>query len=725
MGNILLVLIFIGSSLASGFIGKALSESPETLSKAEETQILAAHEILHQHDNEVKNLLQLSPEQELTLHRIEESLEPLQHYTNTSESISVVNSHSPIGNLLYQSDIELTIQQAQQLANEEAEMIAQNEGATELSRNKRQAAVFGPGQFRAWPNGVLYYSLPVGTDRKIQSIAREAAAIWMRDTCVNLVEDREAEQRVEFNVYAPVCSSLIGWANQGVQYIKFAKGCHYVGTAVHEFGHALGMLHTHSRHDRDDYLFIDPNHIQIGAERNFVKETPESNNNYDIPFDYGSIMAYGARSMIAYSQHFNKESYTMVPKDRNYIDTLGSQFIAFYDVLMMNKMYDCLKKCDGVQQSPVQDRVKRQTTRRVVITTRTSSNGGPPVTQTQTFTSNDGDLSGILSGMNLNGFSHLGGTNSLFGRLMGNLGGMEGGNNGPSNNHLNGHNGNGLKGEEGESTRPGDRGSSTGGWSDWWNLPSIIGGKLPDWIFTIGGNWDWDYTETTTTTRRPPTTPRPTTTTRASTKKPKHHSKKPKTPTPTTTTTTTPAPRPAPRPTPAPVPAPGPYVPSKPLPGPKYNQGKCANGGYPSPRDCSRCACPHGYGGRFCNERPAGPGEILTAKTSVQTIKTSVGHEGVRRSDERMDYVFHYYWIQAPAGRKIEVKIVSIEEKLATEGCTWQAIEIKYQKDQRLTGPRLMVHDQQQQQQRQLLDHRVNFLSPENKAHRCVFVLNA
>ncbi|CAJ0590534.1 unnamed protein product [Cylicocyclus nassatus] len=650
MGNILLVLIFIGSSLASGFIGKALSESPETLSQAEKSEILAAHEIIHEHDNEVKNLLRLSPQQELTLHRIEEDFVPLQHYTNVSESIDYVNRQSPIGNLLYQSDIELTIQQAQRLANEEVQMIAQNEGAKELSRNKRQA-VRWDDFYVPWPNGVLYYAVPAGADRRVQSIVREAAAIWMRDTCVTLVENDKAEQRVEFNLWVQMCSSLIGFANQGVQYIKFGKGCHYVGTAVHEFGHALGMFHTHSRHDRDDYLFIDPMHVQIGAERNFVKETPESNNNYDIPFDYGSIMAYGARSMIAWSQQFNKESYTMVPKDMNYIDTLGSPFIAFYDVLMMNKMYDCLKKCDGVQQSPVQDRVKRQT--RMVVRTVTTRNGNGPAV-THTFTSNGGDLSGILSGMNLNGFSHLGGTNSLFGRLMGNLGGMEGGNNGPSNNHLNGNNGGRLKGEEGESTRPGDRGSSTGGWSDWWNLPSIIGGKLPDWIFTIGGNWDWDYTETTTTTRRP--------------------------------------------------------------------ARKCANGGYPSPRDCSRCACPHGYAGRFCNERPAGPGKVLKATTSFQKLEDKVGHEGVRRTDERTDYVFHYYWIEAPAGRKIEVKIVSITEKYASEGCAWHGVEIKNQKDQRLTGPRLINSSSNNGT---LLDHRVNFPSPENKAHHCVFVLNA
>ncbi|PIO53047.1 hypothetical protein TELCIR_25636, partial [Teladorsagia circumcincta] len=30
---------------------------------------------------------------------------------------------------------------------------------------------------------------------------------------------------------------------------------------------------------------------------------------------------------------------------------------------------------------------------------------------------------------------------------------------------------------------------------------------------------------------------------------------------------------------------------------------KCENGGFPHPRDCSKCICPRGYGGDQCNER--------------------------------------------------------------------------------------------------------------------------
>ncbi|KAH7710286.1 metalloproteinase [Aphelenchoides avenae] len=35
---------------------------------------------------------------------------------------------------------------------------------------------------------------------------------------------------------------------------------------------------------------------------------------------------------------------------------------------------------------------------------------------------------------------------------------------------------------------------------------------------------------------------------------------------------------------------------------------KCENGGFPHPRDCSKCVCPEGFGGRTCTERQLGSG---------------------------------------------------------------------------------------------------------------------
>ncbi|PIO61842.1 astacin [Teladorsagia circumcincta] len=75
-----------------------------------------------------------------------------------------------------------------------------------------------------------------------------------------------------------------------------------IGTAAHELAHALGFWHTHARHDRDKYITVYSQNInayqsyivnpQETFASEFVKQTEESNYNYDLPYDYGSIMQY-------------------------------------------------------------------------------------------------------------------------------------------------------------------------------------------------------------------------------------------------------------------------------------------------------------------------------------------------------------------------------------------------------------------------------------------------
>ena len=36
-----------------------------------------------------------------------------------------------------------------------------------------------------------------------------------------------------------------------------------IGTPIHEFMHALGMGHTHTRSDRDQFIIVDFNNIQV------------------------------------------------------------------------------------------------------------------------------------------------------------------------------------------------------------------------------------------------------------------------------------------------------------------------------------------------------------------------------------------------------------------------------------------------------------------------------
>ncbi|PIO69256.1 astacin [Teladorsagia circumcincta] len=108
-----------------------------------------------------------------------------------------------------------------------------------------------------------------------------------------------------------------------------------IGIVAHEIGHALGFWHTHSRYDRDRFITVLEENINVTYIEEFLKLSKELNNNYGLTYDYGSVMHYGATAASI------DKNFTMVPKDVMYTGTLGSPFIAFYDLLMMNIYYNC------------------------------------------------------------------------------------------------------------------------------------------------------------------------------------------------------------------------------------------------------------------------------------------------------------------------------------------------------------------------------------------------
>lgn len=63
------------------------------------------------------------------------------------------------------------------------------------------------------------------------------------------------------------------------------------GTPAHEIGHALGLIHEHTRYDRDEHININPHAISESSLGNFVK-TQNTIVPGDVPYDLSSIMHY-------------------------------------------------------------------------------------------------------------------------------------------------------------------------------------------------------------------------------------------------------------------------------------------------------------------------------------------------------------------------------------------------------------------------------------------------
>lgn len=92
--------------------------------------------------------------------------------------------------------------------------------------------------------------------------------------------------------------------------------------------HALGVIHTHSRLDRDNFLNINLTNVSKEMMHNYAIFNQSTN---VVPYEYGSTM------------HYYANISTMFPKKSEYSATLGIGRVTFYDMVILNTAYNC--KC--------------------------------------------------------------------------------------------------------------------------------------------------------------------------------------------------------------------------------------------------------------------------------------------------------------------------------------------------------------------------------------------
>ncbi|KAK6725971.1 hypothetical protein RB195_004346 [Necator americanus] len=299
-------------------------------------------EMLRKHDSEIKDVLELPKNEKEELKKQEKNIIDVKqdHVSSSGDDILEVNMMDHTSGA-YQGDMMLTESQVEDIKEDIEEEVAEKNGNATEYRKRRKRQAFRDSRYpdTTWRDGVYYFFHSSATP-KVQSVFKKGAQEWENYTCIDFHEDKNQKAEHKIQVFVENgCWSYVGKIQKPQQELSLGQGCDSVGTAAHEIGHALGFWHTQSRHDRDSFIRLDTENIKNDWLSQFTKQTTATNNNYDITYDYGSIMHYGYRA----ASHNKKQ--TMVPKDQLYSQTLGSPFISFYELLMMNKHYECLKKC--------------------------------------------------------------------------------------------------------------------------------------------------------------------------------------------------------------------------------------------------------------------------------------------------------------------------------------------------------------------------------------------
>ncbi|XP_067936807.1 zinc metalloproteinase nas-13-like [Watersipora subatra] len=204
--------------------------------------------------------------------------------------------------------------------------------ADESSRKKRKAI---RAESYRWTNQRIPYEISYEFSDSDRSKITSAINDYHRYTCLRFVPATSSDyNKVRFQ-NGGGCSSYVGMIGN-TQPISLAPGCRHKGIVIHEMGHTIGFQHEQTRPDRDNYVYIQKQNIQSGVEYNFMKYSKDQVNNYDVPYDYTSVMHYSGTA-------FSKNGQpTILARQTEFQDSMGNRDgLSFKDIQLANTMYDC------------------------------------------------------------------------------------------------------------------------------------------------------------------------------------------------------------------------------------------------------------------------------------------------------------------------------------------------------------------------------------------------
>ncbi|EHB91889.1 hypothetical protein HMPREF9450_01938 [Alistipes indistinctus YIT 12060] len=212
-----------------------------------------------------------------------------------------------------------------------------------------------------WPDGIVYFCWPnfvnpqggiVSTNTFTQTDKIYAAMNYYHKLtgvqfrlCTKVSLGRVGQGILEQNrielIDGEGSYSALG-CQGGVQTLCLDPSWATVGTAIHELGHAIGLLHEQCRWDRDNYIDIIYNNIQGNKQHNFDKSSKK--HQVSSNFDFNSVMLYGSYNSFAVD-----ESKPTMKKKNGSTWNAQRSYLSESDLAAIRQMYP-FQPCNVVLQ---------------------------------------------------------------------------------------------------------------------------------------------------------------------------------------------------------------------------------------------------------------------------------------------------------------------------------------------------------------------------------------
>ncbi|WP_025741739.1 M12 family metallopeptidase [Aquimarina pacifica] len=179
-----------------------------------------------------------------------------------------------------------------------------------------------------WPNNIVFFEIDSNLDN--QERITDAIAHWEVNTHIRFVQRTNQVDYVRFQSGSG-CSSNLGRIG-GEQIITIGDVC-TTGNTIHEIGHAVGLLHEQGREDRDQFITVNFDNMDLESQPYFETWRQRGFVATDLtPFDLGSIMMYA-------SYAFSNNGEPTITRNDGSVYTTNREVLSANDIAGVDVLY--------------------------------------------------------------------------------------------------------------------------------------------------------------------------------------------------------------------------------------------------------------------------------------------------------------------------------------------------------------------------------------------------